>query len=211
MAFTFEPMSQAHGQAVIDIFNHYVTNSFAAYPEKPVPPEFFGRLLMATEGYPAFVALTEAGKVAGFGFLRPFHPASSLHRTAEVTYFISPEMTKQGIGVALLNRLIEHAGPLGIDLIVANISSKNTASIAFHQKNGFRECGRFDRAGRKNGEDFDVVWMQRHLSLNWERYNGRSRTSETTAIDGRDDSARSGSNAKMAAIRPASAGRSVGI
>jgi len=35
--------------------------------------------------------------------------------------------------------------------------------IEFHLKNGFRECGRFMKVGRKFGEDFDVVWMQKQL------------------------------------------------
>lgn len=161
--YSFDRMAACHGRAIIDIFNHYVANSFAAYPEKPVPAEYFDRLLQVTEGYPALVALAESGQVAGFGFLRPIHPASSLRRTAEVTYFISPAFTRQGIGSALLSRLVEQAQQMGIDSLVASISSKNLQSIAFHKKSGFCECGRFQRAGRKNGEDFDIVWMQKHL------------------------------------------------
>jgi hypothetical protein len=30
MSYTLEPLSEAHGKAVIDIFNHYVAHSFAA-------------------------------------------------------------------------------------------------------------------------------------------------------------------------------------
>ena len=55
----------------------------------------------------------DTGQVVGFGFLRPFHHASSIRRTAEVTYFILREFTKQGIGTNLLNRLIEQAVPKG--------------------------------------------------------------------------------------------------
>ncbi len=161
---TFEPMAEGHGRAVIDIFNHFITHGFAAYPDQPVPYEFFDRFLQITQGSPAFVAKVASGQVVGFGFLRPFHPADTLRRTAELTYFLSPEFTKRGIGTALLNRLIEEAIPLGVDSLVASISSRNEASIAFHRKNGFRECGRFQRAGRKNGEDFDIVWMQRHIA-----------------------------------------------
>lgn len=36
-------------------------------------------------------------------------------------------------------------------------------SLAFHRKHGFEDCGRFKGVGRKFGEDFDIVWMQRHL------------------------------------------------
>ena len=163
--FTLEPMAECHGRAIIDIFNHYVTRSFAAYPDQPVPYEFFVIFQQMTQGYPAYVAVVDSGEVVGFGFLRPFHPASTLRRTAEVTYFISPDFTKQGIGTALLNCLIEDATSKGVDSLVASISSKNDESLAFHRKNGFRECGRFQQAGRKNGQDFDIVWMQRHLVL----------------------------------------------
>ncbi|NLX97112.1 MAG: N-acetyltransferase [Rhodopirellula sp.] len=164
MEFTLEPMADCHGHAMIDVFNHFVTHSFAAYPDQPVPYDFFGRFQQMIQGYPAYVVTVDSGKVVGFGFLRPFHPASTLHRTAEVTYFISPEFTKLGIGTALLNRLIEDATPRGIDSLVASISSRNEESIAFHRKNGFCECGRFERVGRKNRQDFDIVWMQRQLT-----------------------------------------------
>lgn len=159
--FHLEPMSDSHGRAVIDIYNHFITHGMAAYPDQPVPHEFFGRFQQMTQGYPSYVAVTSAGQVIGFGFLRPLHPASTLRRTAEVTYFLSREFTRQGIGTALLNRLVEEAASRGIDSLVASISSQNEQSISFHRKNGFQECGRFARAGRKNGQDFDIVWMQR--------------------------------------------------
>ena len=48
---------------------------------------------------------------------------------------------------------------------MASISSMNEASIAFHRKNGFRECGRFERAGRKNDQDFDIEYHVRRSAL----------------------------------------------
>ncbi|MGD0951544.1 MAG: hypothetical protein ABR985_03985 [Methanotrichaceae archaeon] len=50
---------------------------------------------------------------------------------------------------------------MGIVTVLASISSLNQASLAFHKKNGFVECGRFVGIGRKMGKGFDVVWMQR--------------------------------------------------
>ncbi len=163
MEYSVVPMAECHGHAVIDIFNHFITNSMAAYPEEPVSYEFFSRFLQMMQGYPSLVVTTESGQLVGFGFLRPYHHAGTVRRTAEVTYFILPEFTKHGIGTSLLNRLIEQAMPMGIDTLVASISSKNEDSIAFHRKNGFRECGRIERAGRKRGQDFDIIWMQRIL------------------------------------------------
>ncbi|HOW73348.1 MAG TPA: GNAT family N-acetyltransferase [Phycisphaerae bacterium] len=120
--FALVPMTACHGDAVVEIFNHYVSHSFAAYPEQPVPGPFFDQLLQATQGYPAFVVVDETRRVTGFACLRPLHPASSLCRAAEVTCFIAPDSTRQGVGTAMLRRLIEQATPMGIDSLVASIS-----------------------------------------------------------------------------------------
>jgi phosphinothricin acetyltransferase len=40
---------------VIDIFNTYIENSFAAYPEAKVRYDFYDRLLEITKGYPTLV------------------------------------------------------------------------------------------------------------------------------------------------------------
>lgn len=164
MDFTFERMAEGHRQAVIDIFNHFIRHSFAAYPEEPVDYPFFDNFLAISRGYPALVIKTGEQKVVGFGFMRPHHLADSLKRAAEVTYFILPENTRKGLGTAMLDLFVGEAEQRGIDSLLASISSRNEESIRFHLKNGFQECGRFIKVGRKFGEDFDVVWMQRHLA-----------------------------------------------
>jgi len=52
---------------------------------------------------------------------------------------------------------------MGMTSLVANMASKNTASILFHTRHGFTEVGRLRNAGTKFGERFDVVWMQKEL------------------------------------------------
>ncbi|MBN1905909.1 MAG: GNAT family N-acetyltransferase [Deltaproteobacteria bacterium] len=42
-------------------------------------------------------------------------------------------------------------------------SWNNPGSINFHQKNGFNEGGRLKKVGKKNGQEFDTVWMQKML------------------------------------------------
>ncbi|MBE0481730.1 MAG: GNAT family N-acetyltransferase [Dehalococcoidia bacterium] len=63
----------------------------------------------------------------------------------------------------MLSLLIREASQMGIDTLLASISSRNQSSIDFHKKNGFTECGKFVSIGRKFGQDFDVVWMQKFL------------------------------------------------
>jgi len=161
MQFTIEPVRKEDGKAIIDIFNHYVENSFAAYPEDQVSYQFFDLIMSMTEGYPFLVARDIERKVLGFAMLRPHSPMPAFAGTAEISCFIDPEHTGKGMGKALQERLLSEARENGISSILAGISSLNSASIAFHKKRGFQECGRFLKVGRKWGQDFDVVWMQK--------------------------------------------------
>jgi len=112
---------------------------------------------------PSCVARDDRGEVVGFAFLRPYHPAPTLRRTAEIGYFIHPEHTRKGLGGQILEHLMAEGRKAGVDNIVASISSRNEPSLDFHRAHGFAECGCFNAVGRKNGQDFDVVWMQRKI------------------------------------------------
>jgi L-amino acid N-acyltransferase YncA len=163
MSYQFETMCKGHRTSVIGIFNYFVEYSFAAYPETRVAPEFFDRLLELVRGYSGLVVKSEAGEVVGFGLLRPYHPFDTFRRSAEVSYFLLPEHTRKGIGSALLQRFITTARSLGVDRLLAEVSSLNEQSLAFHQRNGFSECGRLPDVGRKFGRSFDVVWFVRSI------------------------------------------------
>lgn len=151
-------MQESDRDAVMRIFNHYAATSFAAYPDGPLPPQFFAPL---REGVLSAVVLEDNRGVAGFGLLKPFLPFAAFRKTGMLTYFIAPEFTGRGLGARLLGRLMEDAKKAGHKTIVANISSKNEASIRFHAKQGFTVAGNLAGVGEKFGEPFDVVWMQR--------------------------------------------------
>jgi len=164
MKCSFEILSAEHRNAVIDIFNYYVENSFAAYPASKVPYEFFDRLMDSAKGYPAFAILEKvSGRTVGFCMLKPYHPFDVFSETAEISYFIAPSEVGKGLGTEALILLENKAMEKGIRQILASISSLNEQSLRFHERQGFIECGRFQRIGKKNNIYFDVVWMQKEI------------------------------------------------
>lgn len=163
MHYRVMPVSVEDGKTIIDIYNHYVKDSFAAYPESEVPYELFSLFLEMAQGYPFLVAKDQSGKVLGFSFLHPHNQMPVFSRVADITYFIAPGYIGQGIGSRFLDRLLDWARESGITSILASVSSLNPGSLAFHRKNGFIECGRFVGIGRKRGHEFDVVWMQKMM------------------------------------------------
>lgn len=151
-------MQESDRDAVMRIFNHYAATGFAAYPDGPLPPQFFVPL---REGALSAIVLEGDGGVAGFGLLKPFLPFPAFRKTGMLTYFIAPEMAGKGLGSRLLARLAGDAKKKGMTMLVANMSSKNEGSIRFHKCHGFTEAGNLAGVGEKFGESFGVLWMQR--------------------------------------------------
>jgi L-amino acid N-acyltransferase YncA len=163
MNYAIRKFKNEDSDAVIDIFNHYIVNSFAAYAEEAIGYESIKAFKEMTIGYPFYVAETRDGQTAGFSFLRPYQHMKVFQRAAEITYFISPEHTRKGLGERLLDSLVRDARHMRIDSVLASVSSLNEPSLRFHLKNGFTQCGRFQSIGRKFGRDFDMVWMQKRI------------------------------------------------
>jgi len=161
--YSLGPFTNADGREVIDIFNYYIEKTFAAYPSQKMPYEFFDMFLQLTRGYPSVTSHDSTGRLLGFGMLRAHNPITVFRRTAEVTCFVHPEYTGQGIGSQMLAHLEDKGKIQGINVILASISSLNEGSIRFHSRHGFVECGRFRNVAEKNGTIFDTVWMEKFL------------------------------------------------
>jgi len=159
-AIRIRPVKEGDREPVVSIFNHYIRESHAAFPDQPVGPGFFN--VMIHGAHASYVA-EERGRVVGFAILRPFLAFPAFSGTAAVTFFILPSHVRQGLGTRLMGAMTEDARRLGIHTLVAQISSRNGGSIDFHEKQGFRECGRIPDAGNKFGESFDLVLMRRTL------------------------------------------------
>lgn len=163
MAIELLPVSGEDMAEMAGIFNHYVEHSYATYTETPVSTERFEALMSFSSGYPSFVARDSDGSLAGFGLLRPYSPIPAFDRAAELTCFLAKGYTGQGIGTAILQALESGAVELGIESIVATVSSLNEGSIRFHRARGFVEQGRLVGIGSRNGRKFDVVYLQKML------------------------------------------------
>jgi phosphinothricin acetyltransferase len=153
------PVDSSDWEPIASIFNLFVEESSAAYLDRPVKDSFFRNRHVANLAYP-FVVCEIEGETVGFAYLAPFHPASTMRRSATVTYFIHPAHTGKGIGTAFLLHLLEAGAAIGVANFIAHVSSLNPGSIRFHLRHGFTECGRFLDVGVKNGRPFDMVWLQ---------------------------------------------------
>jgi phosphinothricin acetyltransferase len=163
MKFKIRRVTLEDEQAILKIFNYFVENSFAAYTEHAEGSAFFKKLWGISSGYPFYLAEGQDGRPIGFALIHPYYGMNVFRKTARITYFILPEYTRSGLGKIFLDKLTQDARELGIENILASISSLNEQSINFHKKHGFIECGRFKSIGEKWDQVFDEIWMQLEL------------------------------------------------
>ncbi len=163
MEYSVREVRPEDASAIAAIFNHFVATSFAAFPQQPVDDSFLGHVLRVAGGLPVYVIEMPDYRIIGFAMLRPFEYGDTLSRTAEIVIFIRPEHTRNGLGQRVLQMMEEAARVRGIDTLLGCASSLNIPSIRFQEKNGYNICGLFKRVGRKFGQDYDVVWLQKFL------------------------------------------------
>ena len=109
-----------------------------------------------------FVADREGTReVVGWAALTPASNRKVYAGVAEVSVYVGESARGQGVGAALLAALVEASEAAGLWTLQAGIFPENTASLALHERSGFRTVGVRERVGFGQGRWRDVVLMER--------------------------------------------------
>ena len=81
------------------------------------------------------------GVVVGFAVISPTSTKPHFRGVVEVSVYVDLSHTGQGIGTALLSKLCQEAFRQGYWTIYSSIFPENVASVAIHEKCGFRRIG----------------------------------------------------------------------
>jgi phosphinothricin acetyltransferase len=151
--------------AVTAIYAHFVRHGTGTFEE--VPPSLdemrTRRAHILADGMPYLVAELD-GAVVGYAYATVYRARSAYRFTAEDSIYVHHEHGKAGIGSALLAELIERCEADGCRQMVAIIGDRaNRASIALHERFGFRPAGELEAVGFKFGQWIDTIRMQRAL------------------------------------------------
>ncbi len=103
----------------------------------------------------------DAGQVAGWAAISPVSDRCTYGGVAEVSVYVARKVRGRGVGRRLLERLIEESERHGIWTLQAGIFPENKASVALHERAGFRVVGTRERLGRLNGRWRDVLLLER--------------------------------------------------
>jgi phosphinothricin acetyltransferase len=111
-----------------------------------------------------FVAERE-GRIVGWIALVPVSPRECYAGVAEVSAYVGAEARGEGVGTALLARLIESSERGGIWTLETGVFPENGPSLRLLQRFGFRVVGTRERIGRMHGMWRDVVFLERRSEV----------------------------------------------
>ncbi len=147
------------------IYAHHVLHGTGTFEEEPpAVEEMAARFHKVVDQGGVWLVATDATGVLGFGYYAQFRDRSAYRFTVEDSIYVREDVRGQGVGKALVSRLIDLATAAGLRQMIAVIGdSENVGSIGVHASLGFHMIGTMKSTGIKFGRWVDVVTMQRPL------------------------------------------------
>jgi L-amino acid N-acyltransferase YncA len=151
------PMETSDWPAVKSVYEQGIATKLATFETSA--PEWVdwdgaylgGHRLVAEQG----------GQVVGWAALLPTSRRACYAGVVENSVYVAESSRGQGIGRALLERLLESADRAGFWTVQASVFADNAASIEFHKRCGFRVVGTRVRIAQLDGVWRDTVLLER--------------------------------------------------
>ncbi|MFJ3620563.1 GNAT family N-acetyltransferase [Streptomyces iakyrus] len=152
------PLVADHAEQVLAIYQAGIDEGNATFEASPPAWETFDATKLPEH---RFAALDEHGAVLGWVAASRVSDRCAYAGVVEHSVYVHPGARGRGIASALLKALIDSTEQAGIWTIQSGIFPENAASLAVHQRAGFRVIGRRERIGRHHGVWRDVVLLER--------------------------------------------------
>lgn len=151
--------------AIQSIYAHHVLHGTGTFDEEPPSVEEMAeKFHHVLEDGGAWLVATDDTGVLGYGYYNQFRDRSAYRYCVEDSIYVREDVRGQGVGKALVSKLIEDATARGMRQMIAVIGdSENVGSIGVHASLGFHMVGTLKAVGVKFGRWVDVVSMQRAL------------------------------------------------
>ncbi|MGW4104707.1 N-acetyltransferase family protein [Streptomyces sp. NPDC004976] len=143
------PLVVEHAEQVLAIYQAGIDEGSATFETSPSAWEAFDAAKLPEH---RFAALDESGAVLGWVAASQVSGRCAYAGVVEHSAYVHP--AARGVASALLKALVNSTEQAGI-------FPENTASLAVHQRAGFRVIGRRERIGRHQGVWRDVVLVER--------------------------------------------------
>ena len=155
---TVRPMRAADAKQVLAIYQAGMDSGNASFEHAAPDWAAFDAAKLPEH---RFAALDADGAVLGWVAASRVSDRCAYAGVVEHSVYVHPAARGRGVASALLKALVDSTERAGIWTIQSGIFPENTASLAVHQRAGFRVIGTRERIGRHHGVWRDVVLVER--------------------------------------------------
>ena len=158
MTFRITELTAAHADEVLAVYQSGIDEGNATFETRA--PSWAAFDAARLPGH-RLVALDDDGALLGWATVAAVSARSVYAGVVEHSVYVRPRARGRGVGSALLAELIRSTEAAGIWTVQSGIFPENTASLALHERAGFRVIGVRSRIGRHHGVWRDVVLVER--------------------------------------------------
>ena len=152
-------------ESVNDIANQYIRETHYNFELEPMTieqrREWFGHY--ANHGPHRILVGLSGGLVIGFASSGRYRPKHGYDTSVETSIYLAPEAVGRGAGAKLYEALFKALENEDIHRAYAGIALPNPASIALHERFGFKRVAHFTEQGRKFDRYCDVAWYEKPM------------------------------------------------
>ncbi|MFH0241445.1 GNAT family N-acetyltransferase [Streptomyces sp. HK10] len=152
------PLTAVYAEQVLAIYQAGIDEGNATFETGAPTWEAFDTAKLPEH---RFAALDADGSVLGWVAASRVSDRCAYAGVVEHSVYVHPAARGRGIASALLKALIDSTETAGIWTIQSGVFPENTASLAAHERAGFRVIGTRERIGRHHGAWRDVVLLER--------------------------------------------------
>ncbi|MFI0146901.1 GNAT family N-acetyltransferase [Streptomyces globisporus] len=152
------PLAAEHAEQVLTIYQAGVDEGNATFETTAPEWETFDAAKLPAH---RFAAVEENGKVLGWVAASRVSDRCAYAGVVEHSVYVHPAARGRGVASPLLRALIESTERAGVWTIQSGVFPENAASLAVHERAGFRVIGTRERIGRHHGVWRDVVLLER--------------------------------------------------
>ena len=153
--------------ALNDIDNQYVVETHYTFDVEPMSAEARGEWFTHYDSagpYRVLVAVSE-GRIVGYASSSLLRPKPAYETSIETSVYLSPESVGRGAGSRLYEGLFKALEGEDIHRAYAGIALPNPASIALHERFGFKRVAHLTEQGRKFDRYWDVSWYEKPIGV----------------------------------------------
>jgi len=145
---------------IMDIYNYYVDNSIVTFDVHHASLEKIQIKIQNTlEKFP-WIVFEENNEILGYAHGSEWKAKDGYKHSTETTVYLKHNALKKGLGTLLYKELINQLKDLHFHALIGCITLPNDASIALHEKLGFKKIGHFKEVGYKFDRWIDVGYWE---------------------------------------------------